>query len=401
MADRIDTAAARRKLAPRRNPYYLAIPDIDGAFVGFRRGPDTWIARLRDDDGKQQFHALGKFEDHRAAIRKAKEWIEARQVGVMDHTATVADACRAYLSNQEQEKGAKAAQEARGRLQRCILGRTPDEARKARARPVEPNKLARKPLAKLRAVDIEAWRDALIPEGLEGETRRMARASANRELTALAAALNHAYKRQMVATTMAWSTVGKFNDVRARKHRRYVTLDERKALLTAAESVETGAIKRLLEGLMLTGARPIELRRATVADYDAKTGTLSLKSFKGASTEPRVRDVPLRALGAESLIKKLCKDKLPNAPIFTRDDGKPWGHSDWDHLVREARTVAKLKPLTAYDLRHSFISEAITGGVDPLTVSKIVGTSLDMISMTYGKLIEDHAIRAFAKVKLI
>ena len=365
MADKIDTVAGRRKLTPRRNPYYLAIPDIDGAYVGFRRGPDTWIARLRDDDGKQKFHSIGKFEDHRAAIRKAKEWVAARQAGVVDHDATVGDACRAYLSNFEKEKGAKRAQEARGRLQRCMLGRTPEEARKARAKPVEPDKLARKPLAKLRAVDIEAWRDALIPEGLEGEARRKACASANRELTALAAALNHAHKRQMVANTIAWSTVGKFDDVKGSKHHRYVTLDERKALLAAAESVASGAIRWLLEGLMLTGARPIELRRATVADFDTKTATLVLRSYKGKKKEPSARDVPLRALGAESLFKFLCKNKLPHAPIFTRDDGNPWGHSDWDHLVRDARTKAKLKPLTAYDLRHTFVTGAITGGVEP------------------------------------
>ncbi len=400
MAYKLDTVAGRSKLAPRREPYWLPLGDLTGAYVGFRRGPDTWIARIYED-GLKRYHQLGRFEDHRAAIRSARDWVKARDQGVTDHNATVADACRAYLSNKEQVNGTKRAQEARGRLQRCMLGRTPEEARKARAKPVEPNKLARKPLAKLRAVDIVAWRDALVPKDLEDEPLRKAQASANRELTALVAALNFAHTHQMVVTAMAWAKVGKFSDVQARKHRRYVTLDERKALLAAAESVETGAIRWLLEALVLTGARPIELRRATVTDYDSKPGTLTLRSFKGKSKEPRVRHVPLRVLGAEALIKTLCKDKLPNAPIFTRDDGNPWGHSDWDHLVREARTAAKLKPLTAYDLRHSFITEAITGGVDPLTVSKIVGTSLDMISMTYGKLIEDHAIRAFAKVKLI
>ena len=152
---------------------------------------------------------------------------------------------------------------------------------------------------------------------------------------------------------------------------------------------------------MLTGARPIELARATVADYDSSTGTLSLFSYKGQSPEPSPREVPLRALGAEALIKRLCKDKLAAAPLFTRDDGRQWAHSDWDGLVRNARDGAHLKALTAYDLRHTFISEALIGGVDPLTVARIVGTSLGMISMTYGKLIEDHATRAFKNVQLL
>ena len=400
MTYKLDTVSGRARLKPRREPYWLPIGDITGAYVGFRRGPDTWIARFRED-GRQQYRRLGRFEDHRAAIREGREWIKGREQGIADQSGTVGEACRAYLANLEQEKGTKAAQEACSRLQRRILGRSADEARKARARPLEAHKLARRPLAKLRAIDVEAWRDELVPDGLTGEVRRKARASANREMSALIAALNHAHKRQMVASDSAWSTVSKFADVQARKHRRHVTVDERKALLAAAASVGVGAIRSLLEGLMLTGARPVELARATVADYDRVSGTLSLVSFKGSSAEPRVREVPLRAVGAETLIKSLCKDKLPTAPIFTRDDGNAWQHSDWDHLVREARTAAKLKPLTAYDLRHTFVTEALTGGVDPLTVARLVGTSLQMISMTYGKLVEDHATRAFANVRLI
>ena len=403
MTDKIDTVTGRRKLDPRRSPYWMAIPDVDGAYIGFRRGPDTWICRLRDTDmaGGQQYQALGRFEDHRSAIRAAKDWITARQQGVTDHDATVGDACRAYLSNLEQEKGPSAAQEARARLQRRVLGRTKEEARKARARPLEAHKLARKPLAKLRSTDVEAWRDELIPEGLAGEARRKARASANREMTALVAALNHAHRRQLVATDTAWATVGKFPDVQARKARDFVSVDQRKKLLDAASRVGTGAVKNLLEGLMLTGARPIELARATVADYDVKAGTLSLVSFKGRSSEPRRREIPLLALGAESLVKKLCKNKLPGAFIFTRDDGHPWGHSDWDQLVRLACSSANLSRVTAYSLRHAFISEALAGGVDVHTVSKIVGTSLQQMSVTYGKLIEPHAAKAFKGIRLV
>ena len=107
MSDKIDTVAGRRKLEPRRSPYWMAIGEIEGAYVGFRRGPDTWICRVRDTDkaGGQEYHALGRFEDHRAATRKARDWIKARDQGVTDDNATVADACRAYLSNLEQEIG--------------------------------------------------------------------------------------------------------------------------------------------------------------------------------------------------------------------------------------------------------------------------------------------------------
>ena len=40
----------RERLARRVTPYYQRIGK--GAFLGFRRGPDTWIARFRGRDGK-------------------------------------------------------------------------------------------------------------------------------------------------------------------------------------------------------------------------------------------------------------------------------------------------------------------------------------------------------------
>lgn len=400
MAYKIDTVASRLKLTPRREPYWSPLGDITGAYVGFRRGPDTWIARLYED-GRQKYHQLGKHEDHRAALRAAREWVNATHQGVVSVDATLADACRAYLSNLEQEKGRKPAQEARSRLQRRILGRTAQEARALRARLVDAHPLAGKKLAKLRADDIKAWRDSLVSEELDGDERRKAKASANRELATLLAVLNYAHAQQMVSSRMAWAGIRKFKDVQATAGRRQVKPHERIALLKAAEHVEGGAVRPLLEALMLTGARPIELCRATVADYDSVAGTLTLRSFKGAASESRVRHVSLRVLRAEALIKAQAKGKLPAAPLFTRDDGTPWRHSDWDHLVREARDAAKLKHLTAYDLRHTFITEAITGGVDPLTVAKLVGTSLEMISRTYGKFDEEHAARAFANVRLV
>lgn len=400
MAYRIDTVAARAKLKPRREPYWLPLGDITGGYVGFRRGPETWIARLYED-GRQRYHQLGQFKDHRAALRAAREWITAIRQGVKTVDATVADACRAYVANLAKIKSPRASQEARSRLHRRILGRTPEEARALHARPVDPHPLAKKKLAKLCADDLTKWRDALVPDALDGEARRKARASANRELATLLAVLNYAHRQQMVASAVAWAGIGKFGDVQSQNGRRYVSCSERAALLEAAKSVQGGAIRPLLEALMLTGARPIELCRATVADYDKGTGMLTLRSFKGKSNEPRQRHVPLKALGAEAAFKEATKGKLPTAPLFTRDDGKAWGHSDWDHLVREARKAAKLTPLTAYDLRHSFITEAITGGVDPLTVARIAGTSMEMISRAYGKLIEDHAAKAFANVRLI
>jgi hypothetical protein len=61
---KFDTRSARSKCEVRREPYWVRMDA--GAFIGYRRlssGNGTWIARLRGDDGKQHYHALGSADD--------------------------------------------------------------------------------------------------------------------------------------------------------------------------------------------------------------------------------------------------------------------------------------------------------------------------------------------------
>ena len=347
-------------------------------------------------DGKQKFNSLGKYEDHRDAIRAAKEWMRALQQGV-DPTATVNDACVDYLKVLKNEKGEQAFREARARLQRTIIGRSTEDARVQRCRSVEPHSLSFKKLAKLRRIDLTNWLDELLPSDAKGEALRKKKASINRDLAALLSVLNHAHRVQMVLNNSAWAGIRKFKNVSARASAPYISLDDRRRLVESSE----GALKHFVKGICLLGCRPIELTRAIVGDFDSRNGTLKLKSLKG--NNERIREIPLRALpGSEDLIKKLCKNKTPLAPIWTRDDGKKWEHSDWDHLIRHARSKANLNDrITAYSLRVSWITDAINGGADILTVARLTGTSVAMIDQTYGRLIESVAIKSFQKIELL
>ncbi len=85
------------------------------------------------------------------------------------------------------------------------------------------------------------------------------------------------------------------------------------------------------------------------------------------------RTVPLSP-PAVALFKRLCKGRAAGDLLLTRDDGKPWSHSDWDELVREAAAKAKL-PLGVclYTLRHSWITSALQGGLATLDVPALSG----------------------------
>ena len=62
---KIDSRSARTRLSPRREPYWAVISL--GCALGYRRTLPcgSWIARFRDEAGKQHYEALGAADDTR------------------------------------------------------------------------------------------------------------------------------------------------------------------------------------------------------------------------------------------------------------------------------------------------------------------------------------------------
>jgi integrase len=148
---------------------------------------------------------------------------------------------------------------------------------------------------------------------------------------------------------------------------------------------------------MLTGARAGELTSAKVSQFKPRAREIILTGKTGK------RKIKIQA-AAVTLFKRLAKGKALDAHLLTRDDGTPWGHSDWDELVKAAATRAKLPadPHTGtclYTLRHSWITEMIADGMTTLDVARLAGTSLQMIEKHYGKASKDVEAR-LNKVKM-
>jgi threonine/homoserine/homoserine lactone efflux protein len=159
--------------------------------------------------------------------------------------------------------------------------------------------------------------------------------------------------------------------------------------------IAQGGLRDLVEAVMLTGARAGELTSATRAQFDARTMTMTFIGKTGTRT------VPLSDAAA-ALFVRLSKSKLPAAQLFTRDDGRPWAHSDWDQLIREAAAIAKLPDgCCLYTLRHSFITEAISQGMTTLDVARLCGTSVLMIEKHYGHLVADAARDRLSRVAML
>jgi integrase len=98
---------------------------------------------------------------------------------------------------------------------------------------------------------------------------------------------------------------------------------------------------------------------------------------------------------AIDFLTERAKDKLPGAPLFSRNDGRPWDKDAWKGPVKEAVTSAELPDgATAYTLRHCVLTDLVIARLPILTVAQISDTSVQMIERHYGHLVGEDAARA-------
>jgi integrase len=369
----------RERLAVRREPYWQRL--AEGVYVGFRRGPDTWIARFRGRDGKQQYNSVGEHAEFDDAKREAENWLSQIAGAPMRSVkrATIKAALEAYLIDLKRHGRTDAAKSAASMFQTVIF----------------EDRLAHKALETATRDDFEEWRDRLT----EGRQPR----SINRYVRQVIAALNRAVELGHVGNAAVWRLKPLSDDAEDDAETAiFLSAEQRKALIAAA----TPAAAAFLRGLELTGARPSELAAATAGDFDG--GQLRLAHRKGKPPKLRVRHAVLSTEGAKFFAQQTT-DKLPAAPILTEDGVQPWRRGNWAYEVRlaakavndKARGNARIPDgVGAYAFRHARISELLQiHGVDPLTVAAQTGTSLAMIEKAYLRFIPSAMREKLASVK--
>jgi integrase len=173
---------------------------------------------------------------------------------------------------------------------------------------------------------------------------RKRRATANRVLTVLKAALNHAWREGIVPSDDAWRRISPFKGVDAPVIR-YLSDGEIRRLVNAC-SVD---FRDIVRGALLTGCRYGELIALRAADYNADAGTVSVRESKAG----KVRHVVLTDEG-RVLFTALTAGRASDARIFYRGDGKPWGASHQQRPLSQACVRARISPAVSFHiLRHS------------------------------------------------
>jgi integrase len=217
------------------------------------------------------------------------------------------------------------------------------------------------------------------PEPKTDEQVRQRRASANRVLTMLKAALNHAYDEGHVPSRDAWGRkLRPFPGVEVARIR-YLNVGECQRLLNTCDADFRPLVRAALE----TGCRYGELTRCEVQDFNPDTGTLAIRKSKTG----KARHIVLTPEGTEFLRQHLA-GRAGSALMFLRNDGEAWGKSEQGQRMRDACARAKITPPVSFHiLRHTWASLSVMAGVPLMVVAKNLGhASTAMTEKHYGHL---------------
>jgi len=214
--------------------------------------------------------------------------------------------------------------------------------------------------------------------------KKVTPATVNRELGCL---------KHMFTKAMQWdlSTANPVKSIRMLKERntrlRYLTQDE---IVRVLGELDT-RFKPVVIMALYTGMRRGEILKLKWTDLDLNHGIIFVRDSKNAEK----REVPM-ALELVDVIRALPRK---DERVFCEDDG---------HGIRSLRTAferavkkAGIEDFTFHDLRHTFASHMVMGGVDLLTVKELLGHKSITMTLRYAHLSPDHKRKAVESLRFL
>ena len=214
-------------------------------------------------------------------------------------------------------------------------------------------------------------------DGGEEATRRR-KSSANRVLTILKAAFNHAFRDGKTPTDSAWRKVKHFKNVDAARVR-YLSIAEATRVINASDA----EFRPLVQAALQTGCRYSELSRLEVADFNLDSGTLAIRRSKSG----KARHVVLTDEGV-SFFRQLTAGRAGSETMLRKANGEAWRASHQLRPIAQACQRANVNPpVNFHALRHTWASLSVMSGVPLLVVAKNLGhADTRMVERHYGHL---------------
>jgi integrase len=371
---RLDNRTSRLKLQLRREPYWRLVSE--GCHLGYYRGirVGKWVARFREPGSGLGYMktTLGEADDVRdangetvlnfeQADKAGRKWFEeVSGTGVRRSDQTVADALDAYLDGFTGKSFASTKarvdavlKPALGHFKLAKLTRkTISDWHKARAR--SPAMLRTKKGASKRNE-----RPAETDEAI-----RSRRATANRDLTVLKAALNRFAEDHLGLPVHAWREAKPFKGVDTAKDR-YLLDDESRRLVNACDP----EFRPMVQAALLTGARYSELRLLRAKDVDLRAGTLWLRETKSGNARPAY----LEEEGVRHF-RAAVAGKTGDDLVFTRANGEGWNPSQQARYLNQACIAGKVSPRATFrDLRRTYGARLAVQGTPMSVIAEAMG----------------------------
>ena len=388
---KIDSRTSRHKLKVAGKPYYRALEP--GLHLGYRKGKKggRWVVRWRDDDAKNPdgtrksdgytVETLDPMPDDyeeangttvinfTQAQELAREIAGVRRRGVDDFASTrtgpylVKDAVEDYKADFIQ-RGGKSISSMEYAINTHILpslgSKDVEKLNRRHIRNWLTNVAEQPARLRTRKGEDQKFRDI----SNDPDVIRKRRSTANRVLTILKAALNHAFNEGAVSSNEAWSAVKPFKGVDAPKIR-YLSDDEARRLINACPQ----GLREIVTGALLTGARYSELARMVVSDFDPNSQTVHVALTKSA----KPRAVYLTDEGG-AFFNNATVGKKASDLIFTHPDGRKWGHAHQTRPMRNACKAARITPAIGFHvLRHTYGSRLAMQGVPMAVIADQLG----------------------------
>ncbi len=355
---RLETRQARTRLKLRHEPYWRQIHH--GLFVGYRKGAKggAWVVR-KLQDGRYRKRKLGIADDrqdandhdvlsykqaHLKAIAFAQKQTDAEHG--LDYT--VAQAMRDYL------------------VWHRVNSRNHENTNSVIRANILP-RLGRFRLEDLTTAILRRWHTKRAEiDSDDPERRRRRKATANRNLSVLKAALNHAWENGNADNAEIWRRVRPFKGVEAATVR-YLTEAEARCLLGACAP----DFRRLVRGALLTGCRYGELTRLVASDFEREAGVITIRLSKAG----KVRHVPLNAEG-RLFFTRMTSGMQREQIVFTKANGIEWRSAEQARPMRRACQVAGIDPPVSFHiLRHTYGSFLAKRAVSLQVIAKLLGHS--------------------------
>ncbi|MCC5795268.1 MAG: site-specific integrase [Chromatiales bacterium] len=385
---KLDKPTARKALPARHKPYAQKIDE--GLFLEYRKGARArkWYARayaggkyvssvigLADDDSPADGVRVLSWSQAQQEARRLATELHARAKGVRAGNVTVADAMESYLGT------LAAPRQTRLRAELHILP-----------------KLGERKIRDLTSAELREWlkgvaatppltrggkpmKVQLATAEAKADYQRRRKDNANRILTILKAALNHAASEDDSLRATAWDSrrLKPFPNV-AKPRDRFLTKAEIGKLLAVCE----GDFHALVLGALHTGMRYGDLAKLQVGDFQPRAGCVMSAGTKQKKPHP----VYLTKAGI-AFFRSVTKGRDAGELIFMNGT-RPWRKGDAQRPMRralEASGIARPEEVCFHSLRHASVSHLVEAGVSTLSIARNVGhADTRQIERVYGHL---------------